>query len=73
MGLGLRVARHGEGAMNRAKQCKRRTVRVNRGLIAMASIVENLRMSIGEVDDPDEEADIVAALRWIHGQAGQAR
>jgi hypothetical protein len=43
------------------------TAKVNRGLRTLASIVENLRRSVGEIDDPDEESDIQAALRWING------
>jgi hypothetical protein len=43
------------------------TEKARRGLHAIAVIVETLRTSIGEVDDPAEEAEIVAALAWIRG------
>lgn len=45
---------------------RKRTPGIDRGLIAMASIVTNLRASVGQIDDAKEDADITAALRWIY-------
>lgn len=52
--------------MSQRKKTARRTAQVDRGLLALASIVSNLRTAVTEIDDADEDAAIQATIRWIH-------
>ena len=51
-------------SMKRART-PQRTAQVDRGLRVMVAIVDNVRQSVGAVDDPAEEAAIDAAYAWI--------
>lgn len=52
---------------------RRRTAKVDRGLLAMAMIVTVVRQGVAEADDPKEEEEIRAALAWIYGESERAK